>query len=223
MKKALTLLLLAISLHPTVRAQHSPTDERTRIPFEYPAYRDATITMMFGSKKQVKGNIYLDGSKFYFMKDDKPIEADLYNIHRIQFGDTVYMPVDTMAARIVAQKDNNMLVCIKTIDIQRMKGRNDGKGGDDRRGEGMAYFQLDMLSSMGFMELNNMEEEKKAKMFPVKREYYYFLNGEKVSAKENPVLKRYDKATRKSLRVITENRSWSWKDENSLKQLLEFL
>lgn len=223
MKKPLLSFMLAFTLYPAAQAQQVQIDERTKTPYEYKAYRDATITMMFGSKKQVKGNIYLDGSKFYFMQGNKPIEASLHNINRIQFGDTVYMPVDTMAARIVAQKGNNMLVCIKTIDRQRMTGRNDGKEGSDKRGEGMAYFQLDMLSAMGFMELNNMEEEKKALTFPLKREYYYFLDGQKVPAKEGPVMKRYNKAQRKSLRVVTENRSWSWKDENSLKQLLEFL
>ena len=185
--------MLAFTLYPAAQAQQVQIDERTKTPYEYKAYRDATITMMFGSKKQVKGNIYLDGSKFYFMQGNKPIEASLHNINRIQFGDTVYMPVDTMAARIVAQKGNNMLVCIKTIDRQRMTGRNDGKEGSDKRGEGMAYFQLDMLSAMGFMELNNMEEEKKALTFPLKREYYYFLDGQKVPAKEGPVMKRYNK------------------------------
>lgn len=223
MKKTLLSLCLISSLFSPLYAQQAQEEERTPIPFEYPAYRDVTLTMMFGSKKQVKGNIYLDGSKFYFLQDGKPIEANLYNINRIQFGDTLYIPVDTMAARIVAQDGNKMLVCIKTIDKKKMQGRNDARGENDRRGEGMAYFQLDMLSSMGFMELNNMEEEKKAKMFPLKREYFYFLDGQRVPAKESPIMKRYDKTKRKSLRVITENRRWSWKDENSLKQLLEYL
>lgn len=223
MKKTFLSLCLISSIFPALYAQQAQEEELSKIPFEYPGYRDATVTMMFGSKKQVKGNIYLDGSKFYFLQGKKPIEADLYNINRIQIGDTTYMPVDTMAARIVAQVGNKMLVCIKTIDKKKMKGRNDARGENDRRGEGMAYFQLDMLSAMGFMELNNSEVEKKAKLFPLKKEYFYFLDGQKVPAKENPVMKRYDKAKRKSLRVITENRMWSWKDENSLKQLLEFL
>lgn len=220
-KMLLSLFAPALFLVP-VRAQQAQEEERVKIPFEFPAYREATVTMMFGSKKQVEGNIYLDGSKFYYLRNGKPIEADLFNIHRIQFGDTVYIPVDTMAARIVAQKGDNMLVCLKTIDRRKMQGRNDAPG-SDKRGEGMAYFQLDMFSSMGFMELNNMEEEKNARLFPLKREYYYFLNGQLVPAKEGNVMKRYDKAQRKSLRVITENRRWSWKDENSLVQLLEYL
>lgn len=223
MRRTLLLPLALLSFPLLSRAQQIQEEERTKIPYEYPAYRDAAITMMFGSKKQVKGNIYLDGSKFYFMQGKRPIEADLFNVSRIQFGDTVYIPIDTVAARIVAQLDNKMLVCVKTIDKDKMKGRNDNRNGTDKRNEGMAYAQIDMLSAIGFIELNNSEEEKKAKMFPLKREYYYFIDGQKIPAKEGPVMKRYDKATRKSLRVITENRNWSWKDENSLRQLLEFL
>ena len=46
------------------------------------------------------------------------------------------------------------------------------------------------------------------------------LDGDIVPAKERPVLSRYDKARRKELRVTTENRFWSWKDEKSLIKLL---
>ena len=85
-----------------IMAQQVQEDETTYIPYAFPQYRKATVTMMFGSKKEVMGNIYLDGSKFYFLKDSVSIEASLSNIHRVAFGDTLYMPVDTMLARIVA-------------------------------------------------------------------------------------------------------------------------
>ena len=205
-----------------IMAQQVQEYETTYIPYAFPQYRKATVTMMFGSKKEVMGNIYLDGSKFYFLKDSVSIEASLSNIHRVAFGDTLYMPVDTMLARIVAEDSNKMLVCIRTIDKYKMKGCNDGIHGEDKRGEGMAYFQLDMFSSMGFIELNS-DQTDHSKLFPLKREYFYILNGEIVPAKERPVMKRYTKAQRKVIKGMTENRFWSWKDENSLIQLLELL
>ena len=208
----------------TCIAQQAPEEERTLIPYEYPQFRDATVTMMFGSQKQVKANIYLDGSKFYFMNGKKAIEADLSNIRQVQFGDTTYIPQDTIMARIVVQDSTKMLICIKTIDKYKMTGRNDGFGGLDQRGEGLPFFQLDnMMGSIGMIELNDGDAQKQAKTFPLKRTYYFIINGEKVPAKESRIMRRYSKEQRKVLKGITENRHWSWSDERSLAQLLGFL
>ena len=86
----------------------------------------------------------------------------------------------------------------------------------------MAFFQLDMFSSMGFIELSP-ENIDKTKLFPLKREYFFIIDGEIIPAKERPVMKRYTKAQRKVLKGMTENRFWSWKDEQSLAQLLKLL
>lgn len=205
-----------------VFSQQVQEEETTPIPYAFPQYRKATVTMMFGSKKEVMGNIYLDGSKFYFLKDSIAIEAGLSNVSRVAFGDTLYIPVDTSLARIVATEDNKMLICIRTIDKYKMKGSNDGIQGEDKRSEGMAFFQLDMFSSMGFIELSP-ENIDKTKLFPLKREYFFIIDGEIIPAKERPVMKRYTKAQRKVLKGMTENRFWSWKDEQSLAQLLKLL
>ncbi len=204
------------------RGQQAPVDERTAIPYEYPAFRDATVTMMFGSRKQVKGNVYLDGSRFYFMQDGKAIEANLGNVRRVQFGDSLYVPVNaTTVGYVVAQDSNKMLVCVRTIDKYKMKGRKDGFGGRDQSGEGLAFATLDGFG--GVLELDNREAMERAKRFPVQREYLFRIDGQWVPAKEGTVMGRYDRARRLMLRGMTENRYWSWTDEKSLVQLLPLL
>ena len=79
-------------------AQQVQEEERTDIPYEYHAFRDATVTMMFGSRKQVKGNIYLDGSKFYFMQNGKSIEADLGRKQDDKANGIVRIDIDLAAA-----------------------------------------------------------------------------------------------------------------------------
>lgn len=206
-----------------IMAQQAQEEERTDIPYEYHAFRDATVTMMFGSRKQVKGNIYLDGSKFYFMQNGKSIEADLSNIHRVAFGDSLYIPVENRMARIVEEDSSKMLVCVRTIDLYEMKGRKDGFGGRDQSGEGLPFAQIDINGNIGLIELDNHEAQAKAKMFPIRREYFFVLNGDVIPAKERPVMSRYTKAERKRLRIMTEDRFWSWKDEESLAKLLHIL
>ena len=224
MKLSCFIILSFLTFATNVLAQQAPEEERTLIPYEYPQFRDATVTMMLGSKKNVKANIYLDGSKFYFLQGKKAIEADLSNIRQVEFGDTTYIPKETGMARIVAQDSNKVLICIKTIDKYKMTGRNDGFGGLDQRGEGLPFFQLDnMMGSIGMIELNDGDAQKKAKTFPLKRTYYFIIDGETIPAKESRIMRRYSKAERKVLKGITENRYWGWSDERSLAQLLEFL
>ena len=159
------------------RGQQAPVDERTAIPYEYPAFRDATVTMMVGSRKQVKGNVYLDGSRFYFMQDGKAIEANLGNVRRVQFGDSLYVPVNaTTVGYVVAQDSGKMLVCVRTIDKYKMKGRKDGFGGRDQSGEGLAFATLDGFG--GVLELDNREAMERAKRFPVQREYLFRIDGQ---------------------------------------------
>lgn len=224
MKSIYFLLLVFLAVTVSATAQQAPEEERTLIPYEYPQFRDATVTMMFGSKKKVKANIYLDGSKFYFMQGKRAIEADLSNVRQVEFNDTVYIPKDTIMARIVAQDSTKTLICVKTIDKHKMTGRNDGFGGLDQRGEGLPFFQLDnMMGDIGMIELNDGDAQKQAKTFPLKRTYYFILDGEIVPAKESRIMRRYSKEQRKVLKGITENRHWSWSDEHSLVQLLELL
>lgn len=223
MKTLFTFLLFSWLCCTALYAQQAQEEERTPIPYEYSAYRDATVTMMFGSKQHVKGNIYLDGSKFYFMNGKQAIEADLGNVRQVQFGDTLYITMNNKMARVVAQDGEKMLVCVKTIDTYEMEGRKDGFGGRDQSGEGLPFFQVDINGMIGMIELNNADARRNAQQFPLKREYFFILDGDIVPAKERPVLGRYDEFRQKVLKGMTENRFWSWKDEQSLAQLLQLL
>lgn len=215
MKALLLSVLVLISGCPALMAQQAPVDERTATPYEYPAFKDATVTMMFGSRKHVKGNVYLDGSKFYFMQGQTSIEADLSNIRSIRFGDSLYVPVNaTTVGYVVAQDSNKMLVCVRTIDQYEMNER-------DKHSEGLAFAQLEGFS--GVLEMDNREAMERAKKFPVQREYLFRIDGQWIPAKEGPVLDRYDRSKRLMLRGMTENRYWSWTDEQSLAQLLPLL
>ncbi len=131
--------------------------------------------------------------------------------------------MNQMMARVVARDSSKMLVCVKTIDTYEMEGRKDGFGGRDQSGEGLPYFQVDINGVLGMIELNNAPDREKARQFPLKRDYYFILDGDIVPAKEQPVLGRYDEFRQQVLKGLTENRFWSWKDERSLAQLLQLL
>lgn len=214
---ALGLVLLA-SLQ--VRAQQAQIDEWWPQPYEYPTFREAIVSMRFGSKKVVQGNIYLYGSKFYFINRGRAIEAALGNVRSITIGDSTYLPIDTIVARVVAQDSTKMLLCVHTIDTKRMKGHLAASAGDDKNSEGLPYVNIEGL---GILEQNDTEEREKSKMFPLKREYYYMLDGQLIRAKEGTVMRRYSKEERKRLKQLTENRHWSWHDEQSLAALLLLL
>jgi hypothetical protein len=214
----LSLLLIATTIPGW--AQQNQVQETTKIPYAYNKYQDATLTMLFGSKKKVQANIYYDGSRLYFLKDSVPMQATLNNIIKADFPDATYIAVNDFMAKVVAVKDEKMLLCVKTIDKDAMRGRDDGM--HDRKGEGLPFFQLEGFGMID-MAGTDVAYAKENAQFPIMRTYYIrTADGTVLPAKESILKKRLTGDKKKQFKIFTENRLWSWKDEDSLKQLLDF-
>lgn len=217
-KKIGVLLCLAFFAMGTA-AQQNQEKENVKVPYAYTKYQDATLTFLFGSKKKVMANIYYDGSRLYYLQDSIPMQADLHNIVKAEFPDATYLAMDSMMARLVAEKDGKRLLCVKTIDVPNMIGRDDGM--HDKKGEGLPFFQLE---GFGILDMAGTEPVNQKTLFPIVRSYYVtFPDGSIVPAKDRYLKKRYKGEKRKQFVMFTEDRFWSWNDEASLVKLLDIL
>lgn len=219
MNKKICMLLCFAFFAMGAAAQQNQEKENVRIPYAYSQYQDVTLTFIFGSKKKVMGNIYYDGSRLYYLQDSVPMQADLHNIVKAEFPDATYLAIDSTMARLVAEKDGKRLLCVKTIDVKEMMGRDDGM--HDKKGEGLPFFQLE---GYGIIDLAGTESTNQKTLFPIVRSYYVtFPDGAIVPAKDRYLKKRYTGAKRKQFILFTEDRFWSWNDEASLVKLLDIL
>lgn len=208
----LCLALFSIGLH----AQTVQVEQRSQTPLLYPEFKDAKILQPFGRYVKAKANIFLkDGSLVYIdEKTSKVMRAYVKNIIGVVFEDSIhFMKVDSVMAQVVAQKGENYLLRNTHVNMPLYREETDG-------GKGMDYFN--MPDSNIFLNLDTQKRNDESGI-PLTNTYYFNIKGFVIKANESQFKGYVSKDQRQAFRVLKENRFWSWKDENSLKMLLDFL
>jgi hypothetical protein len=215
--KTLTALLLWIACA-TGYAQQNQQELTTLVPYAYPEYQKAVVTMLFGSKKNLEANIYYAGSRLYYKDRDTTMVAELANVRTIEFenGD-FYETVGEQAAKVEARESAGMLLSVTTIDEKKMRGTSDSN--NDRKGENPPFLNIDGL---GNLDMSGSYDEHKYERFLLKVEYYFRVNGRTFPANYASVKENIPEGKKKAFREKMKDRNWSWNDKQSLSQLLYY-
>lgn len=216
MKQQFVILLLALLSALPASAQQALVMKRSQTPLLYPEFREAKILQPFGRFVKAKANIFLkDGSLVYLDdKTGKVMRAYVSNIIGVNFGDSVrYLKVDSVMARVVAEKNYNYLLCNTHVNMSLYREETDGT-------RGMDFF--DMPDSGVFLNLDS-QKRNDDNGIPLTDTYYFSIKGTIIKANESEFKKFVSKDQMQAFKVLKENRFWSWKDAESLKMLLDFL
>lgn len=216
MKQQFVILLLALLSALPASAQQALVTKRSQTPLLYPEFREAKILQPFGRFVTTKANIFLkDGSLVYLDdKTGKVMRAYVSNIIGVNFGDSVrYLKVDSVMARVVAEKNYNYLLCNTHVNMSLYREETDGT-------RGMDFF--DMPDSGVFLNLDS-QKRNDDNGIPLTDTYYFSIKGTIIKANESEFKKFVSKDQMQAFKVLKENRFWSWKDAESLKMLLDFL
>lgn len=142
------------------------------------------------------------------------MRAYVSNIIGVNFGDSVrYLKVDSVMARVVAEKNYNYLLCNTHVNMSLYREETDGT-------RGMDFF--DMPDSGVFLNLDS-QKRNDDNGIPLTDTYYFSIKGTIIKANESEFKKFVSKDQMQAFKVLKENRFWSWKDAESLKMLLDFL
>lgn len=212
------LLIICLLCSITTFAQQAREEKRSQTALLFPEYRDAKILQPFGRFVKAKANIWLkDGSLIYLdEKTKKPMRAYVQNITGVTFDDTLrYMKVDSVMARVVAQKGYNYLLCNTHVNMPQYKEETYG-------GKGMDNFTVELPGSETFIALDTQTRDDE-KGIPLTDTYYFNIKGTVIPANESQFKNFVSKDQMQAFKVLKENRFWSWKDPESLKMLLDFL
>ena len=215
MKQQFVILLLALLSALPASAQQALVMKRSQTPLLYPEFREA-ILQPFGRFVTAKANIFLkDGSLVYLDdKTGKVMRAYVSNIIGVNFGDSVrYLKVDSVMARVVAEKNYNYLLCNTHVNMSLYREETDGT-------RGMDFF--DMPDTGVFLNLDS-QKRNDDNGIPLTDTYYFSIKGTVIKANESEFKKFVSKDQMQAFKVLKENRFWSWKDAESLKMLLDFL
>ena len=210
-----SLLMLLVLAHCFgLQAQQAQERRRCKTGFLLPEFSDAKIMQSFGRYVKAKANILIKGAALCYMEDGKVMKAKTDGIFGVNFGDTLrYVKVNGAMARVVAQKKYHQLLCVTQLDENLY--REERLGTSD-----MSYFDASDLNI--FMQLDGLENEAE-KGVPLCDTYYLSVKGRIIRANETEFKKVMDPGQKQAFKVLMGNRFWSWKDEESLKMLLDFL
>ncbi len=211
--KQIMILLIALLCAGETFAQQQREDRRSKTQFAFPEFKDAKVLQPFGRFVKAKANILLLKSTLCYMEGDKVKEAYVKNILGVEFDSVKYVKVDSVMARVVATKGYNRLVCVTTIDREQYEAETQG-------GENLPYFFME--NSGVFLDLDP-ERQQLPKGLPLKDKYYFVCKGQTVAANERNIKKLVRPDMKRAFKSLMADRWWSWKDEESLRQLLDYL
>lgn len=209
---SLLILLFSTSLH----AQYAQVEKRSQTPLLFSEFKDAKVLQPFGRFVKAKANIFLkDGSLVYIdEKTGKVMRAYVKNIIGVVFEDSIrFMKVDSVMARVVAQKGDNFLLRNTHVNMPLYREETDG-------GKGMDYF--DIADTSVFLNLDTQKRNDEGGI-PLADTYYFNIRGTIIKANETQFKHFVSKDQMQAFKVLKENRFWSWRDEESLKMLFDFL
>ena len=215
--KLITLLTLLLLLPHATLAQQSKKQERSATPFAHAEFKRAKILQPFGKFVWADANILLKDASLCFIENDTIKKAFVDKIIAVQFDSATYRKVEGgQMGLVIAEKNYNSLIRLRTIDMKQYTEETNGT-------QNAGYLEFDGIGRMQneFIDLHN--EAFLEKGFPVKDKYYFIVKGKCVVANESHVEREISKQHMDEFKKLMRDQWWSWRDEASLKMLLEFL
>ena len=215
--KHLTTIILLLLLPYFAFAQQARKQERSATPFANATFKRAKILQPFGKFVWADTNIYLKDASLCFMDNDTIKKAYVEKVVAVQFDSATYRKVEKdQMGLVIAEKNYNCLVRVRTIDMKQYTEETNGT-------QNAAYLEFDGIGRMesSFIDLNNAPFLEEG--FPVKDKYYFIVKGKCVVANESHIEREISKKHMDDFKTLMRDRWWSWRDEESLKMLLEYL
>ena len=214
MKKTILFLSALLWVSGATMAQQAQVERRSKIPFAYKDFKDGNIELAFGKDKIYKANIFLKDASLLYKNDTTVMKANLFGVISVDFGDALYRKTGDRMGKVIEQKGEVFLTVVTTIDTDRMRE-------DARSGRNSTF--LDLPEFNLFIDTNaDYWAEGEGSSWPLKDEYFFVVKGEAIPAAEKIVKKSIRADKRNDFKELMKNRTWSWKDANSLKVLVNY-
>lgn len=220
MKKIL-LSLFGMCLFVFVSAQtYTPN---TRWPYLFENFTDGTIYFSGNKKTSAQLNIHLWGNVLHYVSNDGRIfETTDRNIIWVEIGADVFLYGDNQLMRLVAEKGNNVLLCLRTGDFDSMNAGTGAYGASLNSSAATDLSSLD-LGGLDKPALAKMQEEKNTgRDIPMRNTYYYVINGHLVEATKKDMTRFIGEEKEDVWKSFLKTNKIKWKKEDSLKKVLDF-
>ncbi len=207
MKKYILILLVFAALFAS--AQNVEV-RRSKSIFLFPEFRPAKVMQTFGRHIEVeRANIAINNGSFVYMQGDSIFTPSNNSILGVQFDSIhIYMRVDGMVmGRVIASENYNNLLCVTTVDSDILTE-------ETNRTTAMAFLSM---SGSFFANYDIFDRDEG---YPLCDTYFFSIKGQVFPAIEREVKKHIAPDKKREFRNLMADRWWTWKNPESLVQLL---
>ena len=212
--KRITLVITILLATLKVAAQEQ---EITTAITVFPNFQPATVYLTSGRKMEIPlANIFLKNGALLYMSGNDIKEANMKTLLRAEFGDKVYIRIDSMLACQVDSIGDNALFRTKIIDIKAYK---------QSRANSANITNLDLTAlttTSSTLSYNTIEATDKSELqFPIETIYFFRLDDQYIRVHERTLKRTLPKEKRRIMESVMNMPGFSWTNEKLLMTMLE--
>lgn len=220
--KRLLFIISLVCLPLLAKAQYEPN---TRWPYIYENFTEGTAYSSDNTKSTLQMNIHLAGNVLHYIgKDDKIYRAEDNKITRVEIGGDAYLFINHQLMQLIGSHGNNVLLKLQDADFSRMQSAGVGAYGSDANTLATSQKSSLDLGGLNTPELAKMLLEKEdGAIIPLVTRYYFIIGDKRIEASKGAVEKLIGEAREKDFKAFVKTNKIKWKNEESLKKILEYL
>lgn len=220
--KRLLFIISLVCLPLLAKAQYEPN---TRWPYIYENFTEGTAYSSDNTKSTLQMNILLAGNVLHYIgKDDKIYRAEDNKITRVEIGGDAYLFINHQLMQLIGSHGNNVLLKLQDADFSRMQSAGVGAYGADANTLATSQKSSLDLGGLNTPELAKMLLEKEdGAIIPLVTRYYFIIGDKRIEASKGAVEKLIGEAREKDFKAFVKTNKIKWKNEESLKKILEYL
>ena len=205
-KRILLMLCLVLGIL-TAHAQ----DGNTSMVTAYADYKPAQVALTDGRVIKVpKANVFLKHSTLIYKNGSSVKEANMKTVKSVDFGDRLYLKIDTVLAFFVDSVGPNAVYQQQVIDREAYEAsfRNDRLITGIQYGEQINLISLDPVRDS-------------TAVYPVINTFYYNYNGKIVKVHDRELWRLLPKEKRRIMTALIGEDGFSWTRRESVVRLLQ--
>ena len=220
--KRLLFIISLVCLPLLAKAQYEPN---TRWPYIYENFTEGTAYSSDNTKSTLQMNIHLAGNVLHYIgKDDKIYRAEDNKITRVEIGGDAYLFINHQLMQLIGSHGNNVLLKLQDADFSRMQSAGVGAYGSDANTLATSQKSSLDLGGLKTPELaKRLLEKEEGAIIPLVTRYYFIIGDKRIEASKGAVEKLIGEAREKDFKAFVKTNKIKWKNEESLKKILEYL
>lgn len=203
------LVLLLMALAGDMLAQ-----KLTTLTTLFPQNKTAMVTLTDGRTiKAPNANIFLKNASLIYFQGSQAKEARMDLVLGVSFDDRSFVNINNRLAYLVDSIKGNSLYCVETIDMEAYEDYL--KNNVNFTYIDLSHDHLDTATTG--LDIND------GVAFPVKRTFYYRLDGKFVQTDPRELNRELSKNRNRIMRAVSNAHDFNWMDKECLMNLLDKL